>query len=367
MARGKKPSVRYWDSRGGYCCWIGKDQHLLAKGPKDDPTGPTYLHALDRFRKLLALEADKGTDDYLVSAMLNQYRTHLHATRKSAVPNIFEGMAKGFAAEFGNKKVCELQPHMMEAWLSHRDTWNNTSKAHAGRLILGAVSWARRKGYIQTDPLAGRVDLPQPVLRGREARMSEELMDLLISEAKANRHKSTEFSDLLWALRLTGARPGEIRNAEAHNYSKGKLVFRWNTTVGYVHKNAKKTQRDRIIFLTPDLQAHVEKLVKLHPEGPLFRTPRGMKWSLTSIANNWSRLLGRKTIVDYCRQYGINRKTLKMYNFRHSFLTNWIERAGDIYTVAQLCGTSVKMVETRYGHPDVDRLHEKYLAFMGGN
>jgi len=35
MARGRKPSVRYWDSRGGYCCWINGRRELLAKGPKD--------------------------------------------------------------------------------------------------------------------------------------------------------------------------------------------------------------------------------------------------------------------------------------------------------------------------------------------
>ena len=85
MARGKKPSIRYWESRSGYYCWIGKDQRVLARGPKDDPTGPTFLTALDRFRKLLELETNKGTDAYRVSALLNQYRAHLHSTRKSAV------------------------------------------------------------------------------------------------------------------------------------------------------------------------------------------------------------------------------------------------------------------------------------------
>ena len=88
MARGKKSSVRYWKSRGGYCCWISKEQYILAKGPKDDPTGSTYLEALTRFRKLLALEQDKGTDDCRVSSLLNQYRIHLKATRKSAVPDV---------------------------------------------------------------------------------------------------------------------------------------------------------------------------------------------------------------------------------------------------------------------------------------
>jgi hypothetical protein len=32
--------------------------------------------------------------------------------------------------------------------------------------------------------------------------------------------------------------------------------------------------------------------------------------------------------------------------------------------VAQLCGTSVKMVEKRYGHPNIDKLHERHLQFM---
>lgn len=247
MKRGKKPSVRYWASRRAYCCWIGTVQHTLSKGEDDRPSGPTYLAALDQFRKLMALETDKGTDDYLVSALLNQYRAHLHATRKSAVPGIFEVMARGFATEFGSHRVCELQPHMLETWLAKQTRWNATSKAHAGTLILGAVSWARRKGYIKTDPLAGRVDLPDPVLRGREARMSEDLMDLLMSESHANMMRSREFGEFLWALRLTGARPGELSHAEAHNYSKGRLIFRWNTRVGYVHKTARKTQRDRVI------------------------------------------------------------------------------------------------------------------------
>ncbi len=50
MARGRKPSVRYWDSRGGYCCWIDGQRELLAKGADDAPSGPVYLEALERFR-----------------------------------------------------------------------------------------------------------------------------------------------------------------------------------------------------------------------------------------------------------------------------------------------------------------------------
>jgi hypothetical protein len=141
-------------------------------------------------------------------------------------------------------------------------------------------------------------------------------------------------------------------------------VFRWNTRIGYVHKTARKTQRDRAIYLTPELAAHVEALAKRYPTGPLFRTPRGAQWTLQSLSNKWQWLLARPRVAEHCQERHIDANTLKIYNFRHSFITNWIERAGDIYTCAQICGTSVKMIEKRYGHPDVDRVHDKYLAFM---
>ena len=51
----KATEIRYWPSRkgGGYFCNYRRKQHELALGPKDGPTGPTYLRALDAFRALL--------------------------------------------------------------------------------------------------------------------------------------------------------------------------------------------------------------------------------------------------------------------------------------------------------------------------
>jgi integrase len=365
MARGPKPSVRYWKSWGGYGAWINGTQHLLAKGSEDAPTGPTYLEALGQFRKLLALETDKGTDDYLVSSLLNQYRAHLNASRKSSAPGVFEVLARGFAEEFGPLRVCELKPHAVEAWLDRQDRWNPTSKAHAGTLILAAVSWARRKGFIETDPLAGRVDLPQPLLRGREARMSDELLDLMIAEADANKMRSKEWGLFLRLLRHTGARPGELRAAEAFNYVNGKLIFRWNATKGYVWKNAKKSRRDRVIYIPPALREYVERQVREYPSGPIFRTPRGAAWSATSIGNKWQWLLKRPNVVAYCKAHGIELRELRPYNLRHTFISNYLDATGDYYGCAQICGTSIKMLETRYSHPDVDRIQERYLAFIG--
>ena len=44
---GRKPKVNYYASRGGYYCWFRGQQRLLAKGPDDAVTGPTYLQALE--------------------------------------------------------------------------------------------------------------------------------------------------------------------------------------------------------------------------------------------------------------------------------------------------------------------------------
>lgn len=213
--------------------------------------------------------------------------------------------------------------------------------------------------------------------------MSEELMDLLISEcferATYNRTKrtpkpavhqrSTGFSEpfgrLLWLLRLTGARPVELRKAEAHNYRNGRLIYRWNATKGYKHKTSTKTQRDRIIFIPPEAWSYVDACVAKFPSGPIFRSLRGDEWSLQNCANKWRRwLLKRPKVVKYLKDHEIDPKEIRMYNFRHSAISSFLDNGGDIYAAAQIFGTGVKMIERRYGHPNIDRLEDQFRRFM---
>lgn len=159
-------------------------------------------------------------------------------------------MARRFANKFGKKQVNQLKPYDFDQWLGDQATWNPTSRAHAVALILGAITRAKKKGFILTDPLSGRIERPQPILRGRDARPPDELMDLLIGacfeKATYNRKVRTDklsvhrrkvghcepFGKYLWLLRITGARPIGLRNAEAHNYQNGRLVFRCNAQRG---------------------------------------------------------------------------------------------------------------------------------------
>ncbi|WP_157369510.1 hypothetical protein [Zavarzinella formosa] len=75
----------------------------------------------------------------------------------------------------------------------------------------------------------------------------------------------------------------------------------------------------------------------------------------------------RPTVAASLGEQGIESDSLKMYNFRHSAISSFLDNGGDIYVASQLFGTSVKMIEKRYGHPNLERLEEQFLKFMQGS
>jgi hypothetical protein len=63
----RRPSVRYFPSRGCYYCQVNGKQHRLATGPDDAPHGPTYLAAFEAFNQLLQSAGDTSPTKYEVS------------------------------------------------------------------------------------------------------------------------------------------------------------------------------------------------------------------------------------------------------------------------------------------------------------
>jgi site-specific recombinase XerD len=56
------------------------------------------------------------------------------------------------------------------------------------------------------------------------------------------------------------------------------------------------------------------------------------------------------------------------YSYRHTFLTNALERGVDVATVAELTGTSISMIQKHYGHlaSKHDHLRAAAARAMGG-
>jgi hypothetical protein len=103
------------------------------------------------------------------------------------------------------------------------------------------------------DPVTGRVDLPEPALRGREARMSEELMDILISEARANKMRSMELGELLWAFRLTdGSRSAMSHNIAERPVPTSSRACLTRGAYDSLHLSHKIVQQRRLIIFSPD-------------------------------------------------------------------------------------------------------------------
>lgn len=359
MARGRKPAVRYWQRKGGgYFATIRGEQVELALGPDDAPGGPTYLKALDQFAKSMALETGKGTNDYLVSALMNQYRLEIRKKKSADVVGTWEAMAASFATKHGKLPVGSLRPFHLTEWLAEQTQWNPTTQNHAGRLVLSAIGWAVKQGYVSSNPLAGKVDLPRPVVRGKESRLTPALCNLIIDTA------NEPFKLLLKILHATGARPAEVWKAEAFNYVDGTLIYPWNTRKGYVHKTAIKTRRDRVIYLTPELNVLVKGLVEKHPTGPIFRTKTGKAWNRPNIHEHWKRTISAPAVAVHLAQHGIDPSGLVPYCFRHTWISDWVDSGRSIHLCARLTGTSVAMIEKVYGHPDDSRMRAAYLEFM---
>jgi integrase len=71
--------------------------------------------------------------------------------------------------------------------------------------------------------------------------------------------------------------------------------------------------------------------------------------------------------VAYLEEHRVDPKEMRTHNFRHSAISKWLDAGGDNYVAAQLVGTSDKMLEKRYGHPNIELLHEKHMAFAASN
>lgn len=362
MAR--TPQVRYFESRKAYFTTYKGRQVRLAIGPKDEPEGPTYRKALKKFAEVMQVgEASKAEDDNLVITVLDLYAVHLRNQERLRSLDILLRCTKSAIAEFGSLKVRELKPLHVQAWLDKMGTdrgmhrgrplrWGDTMKRMAYDKLITALNWAVKQKMIPRNPIErGAVELRKKGSRGRDYVLRPGEHEKVVSAAKPF------FADLLAFLEGTGCRPGEAYNATAAHYDRelGAIVYRWDAPEGYVHKTARKTEKDRVIYLTPDLVALVERLAARRPTGYLFANRDGNQWTNSAVYLMLKRLRKKLNLAG----------KMIAYSYRHTFATNWLKDGGSIKILAELMGNSVAMIEKHYGHLDADRatVRRRFLEF----
>lgn len=238
----------------------------------------------------------------------------------------YRDFLQDFCNRYGSLKVMALKPFHVTQWVQ-KHTWNSTSQNKAIGCLKRCLNFVASEGLAPDNPL--RLVRKPRALR-RETILSSDDRKRIMAAIR-----DRAFKMFVFALSQTGARPSEIRTVTAAecDLNLGIWVFR-------KHKTVHHTGRPRIVYLTPPMIKLCRRLVREHPEGPLFRNTRGELFSRNSIICRFSRLREKlglaRGVVAYC--------------YRHTWITEAIMRV-DVATVAELAGhASLAMIEKHYGH-----------------
>lgn len=360
MAR--KPSVRFYASRGGFFATINGTLHRLATCTVDDsPHGRHFLEACHRFGQLIASpqtphQHHQHHQEPTLGAICQKYRDWQGEHGKNTIK--FDDLITKLLTTLGDTPVNELKPWMIEDALRKRSRWT-TSKGIAYRELISIVRWAKIKQYIAVNPLA---DLKlgreyRIVLRGHDFAMPDCLVEKILATVKGR------FRDYIFALSETGARPKELALARSYNYDakRQEIVFSGQSRDGYQHKTS-KLGKDRVIYLTPEVAEIVERNIATE-QNYLFPSDKGKNYAGHRGRNQLYRMIkSRPEIIRYCQHINFNWKRIILYGFRHSYATRALTSGVLVTDLATLMGTSVVMITRCYGHLCNQKDHLRSVA-----
>ncbi len=361
--RGRKPSIGYRQRGGGGYFFTHNGKPIaLAMGPDDSPNGPTYQAAFKKWCQLQAQDTNRGTNGYAVSALFNRRREFLTTEGKTASLNNCEHMLKPFADKFGKLPCADVLPSHVRLWLQGQSTWGQNTKRLAHKLLSGCFTWGIMEGLITSNPIKGKMEMVKERVKGKDARLSAELAELIISQA------GEDFAQYLTMCRRTGARPEEIENVTAAHLddADGCIVFSHKAeSPEYLHKQARKgSEKDRVVNMPASLYSVCNALARVNPVGPIFKTLQGKPWT----ADNRSyalRAILRKAAVKSHLEANKLEGSITCYNYRATWITEMVEDGISFAIIAEWCGNSAAIIERYYSRPDRTKIRNLYHKHGG--
>lgn len=350
----KATRPRFYPERGGYfVVYLGARHRLVSCDHDDSPDGPNYLSAMEEFQRIMQQGGQSATTVVTVAQVVDEYLTRLQKDHPSSYSRT-RGTLSGFVSRCGHLPVSGLSPKHVLDWIESHKAWEGGTKGQARNKVRAAFNFATRVRLIDLNPLAG---LYRPASYASRSRGEEYCPDPDIV-AKLVRLAREPYRAFLVALATTGARPGEIRNAEHYHYSPTDqaIIFRANPTRGYVWKNARKKrfgQTDRIIFLPDEVEEHVRQAVKR--KGFIWADARGKRWNEKTLYNRFDALKQTQVVRRMLDERGANPDHLIPYGLRHRWITDCLLRGVSPAVVADAAGTSIEMIQDSYGHALKDR------------
>lgn len=151
-----------------------------------------------------------------------------------------------------------------------------------------------------------------------------------------------DFADMIRVYHGTGARTSELALARV-----GQFSARARQIVLGKHKRSKTTTKPTVrhINLSDEVLAILERRCEgRQPDDYIFMTAWDKRWTPKTLN---TRL---RSVARIARALGNPVRETTVYDFRHLWISDALMSGVDIITVAKMAGTSVKMIETVYGH-----------------
>lgn len=219
------------------------------------------------------------------------------------------------AGQLGLLPAAELLPKHVSAWLDAHGGWT-TARGCAIRAVKRAFNFADEEGHLRPNPIK-KVPRESVPSRGRVL-TPEERREVLAAIG------DEPFRLFVEAMQESGCRPSEVARVTAADVNLSLGVWELKK-----HKTGKKTGKPRVVYLTPRLLEITQGLMARHPQGPLFRGPRGGRaFTKRGVCSRFWRL--RKKLPHL--------KDAIAYAYRASFTTEALQNGVGVAQVAELLG-----------------------------
>jgi integrase len=347
----KASEVKYWPSRKAYGTWIQGRQIILEKGPKDEPTGPTYRAALKRFSEEMELAAVAKPGAVLtVKAVLE---TYFRDNADQLAPNsvqIRRLSARLFIDRFPGLLINELAAEHVKTFIREgrvkgansprSKPWGPTTCRIRRESLVTMFLWAVDEGLLPSNPFTRR-DRERFTTRARDRIVTPDEHQRVLTFLNNRTHH--KFTSVVIALENTGARISELISARVQDWRDdiGAIVY-YSDQVRrkdeYRHKNAAK--KDRVIFFTGEALGMVRWLIEhKRPEDHIFTGRRGNRFTLSGCVCNFYRI-----------GQGIGCRHITAHAYRHTFATRWLSRDSNIDQLAECLGNTPETIRRTYSH-----------------
>jgi integrase len=255
------------------------------------------------------------------------YLTFTHQTKSERTFTHQQYFLQSFCDHLRRKLAADLKPMDVISWLLTRTaTWHHNTQVTARGLVAACLNWSVEQGYLPYSPLA---KMKTGSFHRRERILSKEERERIKAEVR-----DMVFRNLLVFLEQTGARPF----SEAARITATMIDWQEGSITLKNHKNARKG-KTRVIYLTPEVMGMLRQMAGKTPEGPLFVTRFGIPFNKSNITGRIRRLENKLGIARF-----------NLYSFRHSYITEALERGLSSDLVAELVGNTPKTIAKYYSH-----------------